>query len=114
LNALSISAGLVAESHFCALASETYNRKLRRKQVSTWAVWLRAYDRARCFALALAAIKKGFTPLSYGNGAVTVRLRKQHLPQLLEFAAEQDVSYPCFHPYFVEHGLVGVGQQIPA
>lgn len=113
LFALSISAGLVAESHFYALASETYNRHLRRKQVGAWAVWLRAYDRAESFKLALAAHKSGFVPLSYGSGAITVRLQKHRLPELLEFASEHGLAYPCLHPYFVEHGLAEPGMPIP-
>lgn len=112
LHALSLSAGLVAECHFFALASESYNRATRKKQVSAWAVWLRAHDRARCFDLAHAALKEGFVPLCYGNGSVTVRLPKHRLPWLLEFAMRHDVSYPNFHPYFVEHGLVLPGQEI--
>jgi len=112
LNSLSLSAGLVAESHFFALASETYNRNLRQKQVSAWAVWLRAYDRAESFKLALAAFKSGFVPLAYGSGSVTVRLQKQRLPELLQFASNQDVAHPMLHPYFVEHGLVEPGSAL--
>jgi hypothetical protein len=112
VHALSLSAGLVAESHFCALASETYNRQTRRKQIGAWGVWLRAYDRARSFDLALAALKAGFMPLSYGSGAVTVRLQKHRLPELLDFACEHKIAHPSFYPYFVEHGLIEPGQAI--
>jgi hypothetical protein len=112
VNSLSLSAGLVAESHFFALSSETYNRVLRRKQVGAWAVWLRAYDRAQSFQLALAAMRRGFVPLSYGSGAVTVRLQKQRLPELLDFACENGIAYPSFYPYFVEHGLIEPGHPI--
>ncbi len=112
VHALSISAGLVAESHFCALASETYNRQTKRKQIGAWGVWLRAYDRARSFELALAALKAGFLPLTYGSGAVTVRLQKHRLPELLDFACEHKVAHPSFYPYFVEHGLIEPGQAI--
>lgn len=112
VHSLSISAGLVAESHFCALASETYNRNTRRKQISAWGVWLRAYDRARSFGLALAALRAGFVPLSYGSGAVTVRFQKHRLPELLDFACEHKVSHPSFYPYFLEHGLIEPGQSI--
>lgn len=113
LFSLSMSAGLVAESHFQALASESYNRTLRKKQVSSWAVWLRAYDRAQSFQLSLEALRRGFVPLSYGSGSVTVRLSKHRLPELLEFAQEHGIMYPCFHPYFIEHGFADAGQPIP-
>jgi hypothetical protein len=104
LFALSISAGLVAESHFQAIASTVYSRQSKGYSASAWAVWMRAYDRGECFKLAQSALRAGFQPISYGSGAVTVSLTKDRLPELLEFAEENGVAHPSFHPLFVEHG----------
>jgi hypothetical protein len=104
LFALSISAGLVAESHFQAIASTVYSRQSKGYSASAWAVWMRAYDRGECFKLAQSALRAGFQPISYGSGAVTVSLTKDRLPDLLEFSEVNGVAHPSFHPLFVEHG----------
>jgi hypothetical protein len=103
---LSISAGLVAESHVHALSSLTYNRVAKHQVATAWSVWLRALDRALCFDLAQKAFKAGFTPLNYGSGAVRVRVARPRLPELLDFALENGIAYPAFHPILQEHGIV--------
>lgn len=102
---LSVSAGLVAQSHFQAMASEVWNQKKHGKTVSAWAVWLRAYDRAEMFALAHRALQAGFVPIAYSGGTVTVKLQKSRLPDLVAFAIANGLAHPVLHPYFVEHGF---------
>lgn len=105
LFALSVSAGLVAESHWRALASPI--KKIGRPDViNPWAVWLRAADRALSFELALAAHQKGFFVSYYGNGSVLLNIDRTELPSLLDFAMENDVAHPAFRPLFEENGLV--------
>jgi hypothetical protein len=106
LLSLSYSAGLVAESHWSALCGPTYNRQSRLSEVSTWAVWLRAMDRAMCFSLAMDACRAGYQPFGYGNGSVIVNLKKAELPRLLEFAQEHGLSFPTFKSLYEEHGVV--------
>ncbi|MDL5034295.1 hypothetical protein QRD43_20505 [Pelomonas sp. APW6] len=102
---LSISAGLVAESHVHALSTLTYNRAAKHQVASAWAVWLRALDRSLCFSLAHKAMQAGFTPLNYGSGSVRVRVPRTRLGDLLEFASENGIAYPAFSPIFEEHGV---------
>ncbi len=109
---LSLSAGLIAQCHYQALASETWNAKKREKSVTAWAVWLRAYDRAEMFKLSLKALRAGFQPIAYGGGAITVKFNKSRLPELLEFALENDIAHPMLHPLFVEHGYAQDGQPL--
>lgn len=104
LFSLSISAGLVAESHWYSIASTIYNRALRTKEASSWAVWLRAMDRSLSFALAHKAHDAGFRVSGYGNGSVVLRLQRARLQDCLEFAEANNIAHPAFHPIFAEHG----------
>jgi hypothetical protein len=106
LMSLSISAGLLAESHWAALTQGVYNRALRQEDVHAWAVWLRAADRAFTFALALKAQQAGFKVKGYGNGSVMLQLQKPRLREALAFAEDSGCSHPCFDPIFQEHGIV--------
>lgn len=104
---LSLSAGLVAECHWTAFCNPVFSAKaVDKKEVSTWGVWLRAADRAMSFELALAALKAGFHVLGYGNGSAVVRLQRQRLPELLEFAMANDVAHPVFREIFEQNGLI--------
>ena len=102
---LSYSAGLVAENHWFALASDEYNKLTKRKSVSTRAVWLRAADRALCFSLAKRAMDRGFTVTGYGSGAIRVRLQRSELLQALEFAIENQLVAPNFSRIIQEDDL---------
>nr|WP_280971233.1 hypothetical protein [Cupriavidus gilardii]WDE72597.1 hypothetical protein [Cupriavidus gilardii] len=93
---LSYSAGLLAENHWMSLASDEYNKITKRKTLSSRAVWLRAADRALCFALAKKAVDKGFVVTGYGTGAVRVRIQRSELFQALEFAIENQLVAPNF------------------
>lgn len=104
LFSLSISAGLIAECHWTALASTTYNRTSRTNDVSAWAVWLRAVDRALSFELALRAQKAGFHVVGYGTGSVVLRLSRDRMQECLAFADDNNIAHPAFHPLFVQHG----------
>jgi len=101
---LSISAGLIAECHWSALASPIYNRQQRSSDVSPWAVWLRAADRALSFELALKAHKAGFLVVGYGNGSVVIRLSRDRMQECLAFADDSGIAHPAFYPLFKEHG----------
>jgi hypothetical protein len=107
---LSIPAGLVAEAHWKALASPIYNPKAAgdKKDYNSWSVWLRAWDRAYSFQLALAAHKAGFFVSGYGNGSVLVRCPRARLPHLLDFAEENGIAHPSFQSIFADHGLLQV------
>lgn len=104
---LSVSAGLVAEAHWKSLAKDVYKPSVEgKKEVSPWAVWLRAADRGYSFELALAAHKRDFYVLSYGNGSAIVSCPRSRLPDLLEFSMENNVAHPAFRTIFIEHGLI--------
>lgn len=107
LFSLSIPAGLVAEAHWKALATPVYNARAKgeKKDYSAWSVWLRAWDRAYSFQLALAAHKQGYLVNGYGNGSVVVRCPSERLPHLLDFCQENDIAHPAFQSIFREHGL---------
>lgn len=101
---LSISAGLVAESHWYSLASRVYNRALKMSEAGSWAVWLRAMDRSLSFGLAHRAHEAGFRVSGYGNGSVVLRLERSRLNECLAFAEANDIAHPAFYPIFAEHG----------
>jgi hypothetical protein len=104
---LSLSAGLVAECHWTAFCNPVFSSKaVDKKEVSPWGVWLRAADRAMSFDLALAAHKSGFHVLGYGNGSAVVRLQRQRLPELLDFAMANKVAHPVFREIFEQNGLI--------
>lgn len=109
LFSLSLSAGLVAECHWTAFCTPTFNPRLpnsEKKEVSVWGVWLRAADRAMSFDLALAAHRRSFYVLGYGNGSVLVRLQRSRLPDLLEFAMENNIAHPSFREIFEQNGMI--------
>lgn len=105
-NELSISAGLVAEAHWTAIANPTFNSRAKSREATHWGVWLRAADRAMCFELALALHKKSFHVLGYGSGAAVVRLQRQRLPELLDFAMENNIAHPAFREIFEQNGII--------
>jgi len=106
LFALSISAGLVAEAHWSSIASPVYNQAARSNEVSSWAVWVRAADRALSFSLALKAKEAGFRVQGYGNGSIVIRTARKDLNRCLAFADANEIAHPAFHPIFAEHGVV--------
>jgi hypothetical protein len=72
---MSISAGVIAENHWCSLASviKTNGFGGRQKTVHTSiASWLRAWDRLFCFKAALELQKHGYFVRSYGVGTVNI------------------------------------------
>lgn len=101
---LSISAGLIAECHWTALASPTYNKLSKSSDYSAWATWLRAVDRSMCFDLALKAHNSGFLVNGYGNGSAVIRATRDRLQDCLGFAEANAIAHPAFFPLFVEHG----------
>lgn len=104
LFALSYSTGLVAECHWNAYASQPWKRG-RGKDTSSWAVWLRAVDRAISFKMALQTYRAGFHVGGYGNGVVLVRVSRDRLTELEQFADQVGASYPSFRGLRVQHGL---------
>ena len=102
---VSLSAGLLAECHWHAIAKPEYQRRERARQPNSWAVWLAAEDRARCFDLALAVHKKGFRPVGYGAGCVRVSVPIDELPTLRQAAEDLGCSHPCFAPDMQRHGI---------
>lgn len=115
LFALSPAAGLVAETHWHALAEQPWAPKAEdKREITLWATWLRAADRALCFNLALSAFKEGFGVLGYGNGGVQISLQHSRLQECFEWAMANDVAHPAFEPIFYEHGLLTDGDLVPA
>ncbi len=104
---LSYSAGLVAECHWNAYASQPW-RRIKGKETRSWAVWLRAVDRAICFQMALQAWQAGFHVGGYGNGAVMVRVSRERLVELESFAEGVGASYPSFSELKALHGIKSV------
>ena len=105
LYSLAISAGLVAESHWNAIATPAYNKSQRCIEMNTWTVWLRAVDRALSFSLALKAYHAGFKVKSYGNGSIQIKTTKDKLMACLEFADENEVFHPAFSEIFKTYGI---------
>ena len=105
LFSLSLSAGLVAESHWSSIAATIYNRTTKNNDVSSWAVWLRAMDRSLSFSLALKAHQAGFKVTGYGNGSIVLRVSRSSLPACLDFADQNDICHPAFDALFKEHGV---------
>jgi hypothetical protein len=104
---LSLSAGIVAQCHWHAFCDPIYNSKsVEKKEVSPWGVWLRAADRAMSFDLAMAAYTKQFHVLGYGGGSVVIRLQRSRLPELLDFAMENEVAHPVFREIFEQNGFI--------
>lgn len=106
LFAASLSAGLVAEAHVQALMEKEYVKSIRGYAYNSWAVWLKAVDRAMSFQYALAAHKAGFRVFAYGKGAVALSTDKSRLPALLEYAEANNFAHPVFYGLFKEHGFV--------
>jgi hypothetical protein len=105
LFSLSVSAGLIAESHWSALANPTYNKILKTSEVNAWNTWLRAADRAKSFELALKAQEAGFRVTGYGNGSIVIRLARSSLVDCLSFAEKNGICHPSFDQLFKEHGV---------
>ena len=106
LLAMSPAAGLVAESHWTALANPAFDPKTRgRNAIGPHGIWLRAHDRRLCFERALVLHKQGFKVGGYGNGAVMVKVARERLPELMEVADVIEAQYPLFARLFEEHGI---------
>ena len=100
--ALSIAAGLVAECHWVGLASSTSVRRAGNSAtakfvdvVSPTAVWLRAADRAYCFAMAKIVAARGLTVSGYGYGSVSFHGPKNNISMIAELAEELGTCHPC-------------------
>lgn len=101
LLALSVSAGVAAECHWNGLARG--NSVMRTGSSATArfvtvyhpiGVWLRALDRAYCFAMARKAVSMGFAVSSYGYGAITVWSSKDDIKPLVDLSE----ALMCCHP----------------
>lgn len=105
LYAMSISAGLAAECHWACLANSIHvaNSREFTREMTVIGTWLRAADRAYSFDLARKAHLAGYRIFSYGNGSVALQLERVRLRELLDFAIETGVSYPCFKSLFAEY-----------
>lgn len=110
---LSVSAGIVAESHWNGLASKIVkygqrdpkNKNAPQRVSTVWATWLRAADRAYCFEAALRLFKGGFSIFGYGSGAVIVRVARPRLHELVDLAMEMGFAHPCFRELFERNSM---------
>ena len=99
--ALSVAAGVLAECHWSGVASEIFVRRSMPgataqsiAEYSPYAVWMRAYDRAYSFQMALELHKRGITVSGYGYGAVTFYARKAAWTELRELADAIGACHP--------------------
>ncbi|KVT01097.1 hypothetical protein WK47_24795 [Burkholderia ubonensis] len=99
---LSYSAGLLAENHWMALATDEFNKLTKKRSLTPRAVWLRSVDRAESFVLAKKAADSGMTVTGYSSGAVRLRLLRSELFKGLEFAIENNLSSPPFDKLITE------------
>lgn len=95
---LSYSAGLLAENHWVALATDEYHKGMRKKVLTSRAVWLRAADRAQCFALARRAHDRGLFVTGYGAGGIRIQVTKAELWSVISFCIENQMVSPDFAP----------------
>lgn len=108
LFALSYSAGLLAEMHWNAYASQSWSKNggangAAGKLTNTWGVWFRAMDRAISFEMALAAHKAGFMVSSYGNGSIRMRVVRTRLREAEHFANDIGICMPSFEAILREN-----------
>lgn len=106
----SMPTGLVAESHWSALTEATYNSASKESEVTCWGTWLRAHDRAMCFALAEKLLENRFHVGGYGNGSVLVRVPRSELMRLMEFSVDMGLAHPCFRPILIENGVLSADE----
>jgi len=95
---LSYSAGLLAENHWISLATDEYHKDMRKKVLTSRAVWLRAADRAQCFSIARRAHDQGLTVTGYGAGGIRIQVTKADLWSVLSFCIENQMVSPDFAP----------------
>lgn len=92
----SFSLGLLAETHWQALAMRSRDPVTRSKSmVSPRACWLKAADRFLCFASAMPLAASGFAILNYGSGIVSVRHLPEQAGDLLEIAKKSGLIAPA-------------------
>lgn len=98
---LSVAAGVAAELHWNALAMGSTVRRTGNGGAQRFVmvnhplgVWLRALDRAYCFAMAKKAASMGFMVSAYGYGSISVWSHKDDLMPLFDLSAALD----CCHP----------------
>lgn len=114
LFALSYSAGVLAEMHWNAYASQPWSRTggpngSAAKLTNTWGVWFRAMDRAICFEMAHKAHKAGFYVSSYGNGSIRVRVERPRLQEAEQLANAIGICMPSFEAVLRENGAFMYG-----
>lgn len=114
--ALSVAAGVLAECHWAGLAAETQVRKPGPSATSIWtaevtpyAVWMKAFDRAYTFQMALAAYKKGYAVTGYGYGALSLWVPKDALGDLAEFAEGIGTCHPNLGA-MIEREMIGFSE----
>lgn len=100
--ALSIAAGIVAESHWVGLSNLYSVRRAGNSATAKWvdvaspmAVWLRAADRAYCFEMAKIVAERGFTVRGYGYGGVSFFGPKNEIGKIIDLAEELGTCHPC-------------------
>jgi len=91
---LSYSAGLVAFNHWEAIATTTWNRRSKLSESNVWATWIRSLDRAMMFSVALKAYEAGFHVVSYGAGALKLRVTRERIGELADFKEQYGFMYP--------------------
>lgn len=90
---LSVSAGLIAENHWVACASQ-FRSRTGEQIVSDRAVWLRSWDRMICYLAAKKFHEAGFHVCSYGTGSVLVAVQTTMFDFALEIASELELLPP--------------------
>lgn len=96
---MSLSAGVIAENHWCSLSSviKTNSFGGRQKNMHTSiASWIRAWDRLYCFKAALELQKHGYFVRSYGVGTINIHCESspEKVKTLLNIAASMGLTPP--------------------
>ena len=90
LEELSLSAGIVAQNWWMALATPRYVKK-SGKRFTPRAAWLRAWDRLTMLRAALGLHRAGFHVSGYGSAQVHVVVPPALFDDLLEHAKHNDL-----------------------
>ena len=100
--------GIVAYMHCQALMAAKYSRLTSSSEYDVNGTWLRAHDRAVCFAAAHRLHLSGFQVSGYGNGSVSVRVDKDKLLELENAAVDMDFTMPRWNALLQEFGYASL------
>lgn len=103
---LSMSAGIVAENHWKAIAEpKAWGPNIFGSAViPARAVWMAAWDRLMCCKAALDFAGAGLTVYSYGQGAINLVVQESQMSNVIEMCREAGLTPPLSILNRVENG----------